>query len=227
MKSSNENVLVISAHPDDETLGCGGTLLNHKSKGDQVSWMIVTDPYEPIWSTDLINTQETEIKKVSEAYGFEDCIRLRFKSAMLDTIPQADLMQHIRDGISHMKVSTVYLVNGGDVHSDHEAVFAATMSVLKPFHMLDLGVKRILAYETLSSTEAAPANHARQFVPSVFSDITHSLEQKIDIFEIYRSEAQGELFPRNASALRALARLRGATIGVEYGEAFAIVRELI
>jgi LmbE family N-acetylglucosaminyl deacetylase len=113
------------------------------------------------------------------------------------------------------------------VHTDHQTIFTATMSVLKPCYMAGLGVRRVLCYETLSSTEAAPPQLTRAFVPGVFCDITPYLERKIEILGFYETEAQADPLPRGQSAIRALARYRGATIGVQYAEAFMLVRELM
>jgi LmbE family N-acetylglucosaminyl deacetylase len=157
----------------------------------------------------------------------EQLFKLSFPSVMLDTIPQSDLIHHIREAIQKVEPEVVYLVHQGDVHSDHQAVFKAVLSVLKPFYMVRLGVRRILCYESLSSTEAGPPQSDRAFVPSVFNDITNHIDRKIEIMQTYESESQKDPMPRGPSAIRALARFRGATIGVEYAEAFMLVREII
>ena len=219
-------VLVISAHPDDETLGCGGVLLKHKAAGDSLYWLVATQVHQPQWSSETIERKTAELAEVSQAYGMKQCFKLGLPAAQLDTLPMADLMQHLHEVITEVSPETVYLVNGGDVHTDHNAVFTAAMSVLKPFHMGSLGVRRVICYETLSSTEAAPYQTNNAFTPNIFSDITPYLERKIDILGMYLTEAQPDPMPRGPSAVRALARFRGATISVDYAEAFMLVREL-
>lgn len=220
-------VLVISAHPDDETLGCGGTLLKHSARGDALFWLIATQTDEPQWSAKMIERKAAEVEQVAEAYGMEQYFRLGFPTVRLDTVPQADLIGRIRDMISEVKPEIIYLVHDGDVHTDHHAVFTATMSVLKPFYMVRLGVRRVLCYEILSSTEAAPPQLDRAFMPNVFSDITPYIERKIEIMALYETQSQPDPLPRGPSAIRALARYRGATIGVEYAEAFTLIREFM
>ena len=100
------------------------------------------------------------------------------------------------------------------------------MSVLKPFYMKRRGVRRVLSYETLSSTDAAPAGAGRMFLPNVFSDISEHVDEKVAIMGMYETEIHAEPMPRSPSAIRALARFRGSTISTEYAEAFALVREL-
>lgn len=219
-------VLVISAHPDDETLGCGGTLLRHRAANDDLFWLLVTSTYKPRWSAEVIELKASEVERVAEAYGVEEHFKLGFPTVRLDTIPQADLIERIRDVISKIKPEVVYLVHGGDVHTDHHVVFTATMSVLKPFYMSKFNVHRVLCYEILSSTEAAPPQLYRTFMPNVFSDITPCIERKMEIMKLYKTEAQADPLPRGSSAICALARYRGATIGVEYAEAFMLIREL-
>ncbi len=220
-------VLAISAHPDDETLGCGGTLLKHKANGDEIYWMIATQSHEPQWSAECIERKAVEVDRVAEAYGIKQCFRLGLPTVRLDTIPQNDLIEHIREVISEAKPEVVYLVHCGDVHTDHQAVFTATMAVLKPFYMARFGVRRVLSYEVLSSTDAAPPHPNAAFTPNVFSDITPHIEGKLEIMAIFETEIQPDPMPRSLSGIRALARYRGATIGTEYAEAFMLVRETI
>jgi LmbE family N-acetylglucosaminyl deacetylase len=219
--------LTISVHPDDETLGCGGTLLVHRADGDELFWLIVTQSHEPQWSADVIERKAAEVQNVAAAYGMVRTITLGMPTVRLDTVPQAELMDAIRGAITEVRPEVVYLVHDGDVHTDHHVVFQATLGVLKAFYMRELGVRAILSYETLSSTEAAPPQSSRSFVPTVYRDVTSHLETKIEIMRLYLSEAQPDPLPRGPSAIRALARYRGATIGVEYAEAFMLIREIL
>ena len=106
-------------------------------------------------------------------------------------------------------------------------MFNATLAVLKPIYMEALGVRRVLSYETLSSTEEAPPGIGQAFVPNILSDITPHVDRKIEIMNLYETEIHPDPLPRGPSAIRGLARYRGATRGVEYAEAFMLVRELM
>ena len=220
-------VLAISAHPDDETLGCGGTLLKHRARGDSLYWLIATQAHEPKWSREVIECKAAEVERISKAYDVEECFKLGFPTVRVDTVPQSDLIERIREVISRVKPEIVYLIHPGDVHTDHFVIFTATMSVLKAFHMARFGVSRVLCFETLSSTEAGPSELNRTFMANVFSDITPFIERKIEMMGLYQSEAQADPLPRGPSAIRALARYRGATISVEYAEAFMLIREVM
>jgi len=216
---------VISPHPDDETLGCGGTLLKHKDSGDQLDWIIVTRAHSPQWEAALLDRKEREIAAVATAYGFDQVVRLGFPTMQLDTLPLGNLIGSIGEAVEKTKPDQLYLIHSGDIHSDHRLVFDATMSALKAFNR-KTSVTRLLSFETLSSTEAAPANPWRAFVPNVFSDVTAFIDRKLEIMSLYETELQPSPLPRSLESIRALARFRGATVGVEYAEAFMLIREL-
>jgi len=220
------NVLVISCHPDDETLGCGGTILRHVAAGDTVHWLIVTEAFEPQWPRVVIDEKAAEVEAVAAAYGMASVTKLGLPTISLEQLPLSTVIDGIRGAMEKARPEVVYLVHEGDVHSDHGVVFTATLVVCKAFYMRALGIRRILSYETLSSTEAAAPHHCRAFVPNVTIDTTPFLERKIEIMRLFASEIQEEPFPRSPSSIRALARYRGAAIGVEYAESFVLIREV-
>lgn len=219
--------LIFSTHPDDETLGCGGTILKHAEEGDNLYWLIVTVPHEPQWSAEIRERKAKEIELVSQAYGVKKTYKLGFPTAKLETVPQGELIDAIRGVIAEVKPEIVYMIHAGDVHTDHRVAFQAAMSVIKPFYMRRFGIRRVLSYETLSSTDAAPPQHSTAFVANSFVDITPYLERKIEIMSLYETETHPDPMPRGPSAIRALARFRGATMNLEYAEAFMLVRELL
>jgi LmbE family N-acetylglucosaminyl deacetylase len=220
------NVLVIAPHPDDETLGCGGTLLKHIAAGDSVSWVIITKAHEPRWPADVIERRERQIAQVSAAYNFAKRFRLTFPAGRLDTVPLEDLMDAINEIVVEVRPDWIYTVHAGDVHSDHRVVFDATMSAVKSFKSANKGVSRLLSYETISSTDATPAAPATVFLPNVYCDITPFLERKLEIMSLYEGEVHPYPLPRALESIRALARFRGATVAAEYAEAFVLLREL-
>jgi LmbE family N-acetylglucosaminyl deacetylase len=220
-------VMAISVHPDDETLGCGGTLLKHRAAGDEIHWLIASSRTHPRWPTPAVKLHQRQIQTVARAYDVMQVTQLGHPDAELDMVPMAVLIDGIAAVVSNVRPEVVYVVHGGDVHSDHVIVHAATMSAIKAFRMTSLGIRRVLAFETLSSTDAAAQEPRHAFLPTVYSDITGFLEQKCRVMQHYSSELQGTWLPRTTSALTALARLRGATVGVEHAEAFVLLRELV
>ena len=219
-------VLIIAPHPDDETIGCGGTLLKHTAAGDQIFWCIGTKGYEPRVSSEFLAKREVEIDQVAAAYGCERVFKLDHPTTRLDTVSQDQLIADFSEVVEAARPDCVYLNHSGDVHSDHRVIFEGVMSAIKPFSTSRHGVKKILSYEVPSSTDASLASFGRPFVPTVFTDIAAYIEQKLQIFSLYPAEIQPYPQPRSLDSLKANARVRGATIGVEYAEAFMLLREI-
>lgn len=216
-------ILVVSAHPDDETLGCGGTLLKHAANGDTLFWLIATCAYPPQWSEAVIQQKALEVEQVAAAYQMQKVFRLNLPTARLDTLPIVELVAKVREVIEATKPNRVYLMNRSDIHTDHQILFNAMMIALKPFKG---AVSTVLCYECLSSTDAAPVLPERVFLPTVFSDITRYLERKLEIMRLYQTEMQPYPLPRAVESIEALARLRGTMIGVVYAETFMLMREI-
>ena len=219
-------VLVISAHPDDETLGCGASLLKHNALGDDIHWLIVTSPHSPQWDDAIIKVKNNEVESVAIAYNVASLTRLNFPAALLETIPLSNIIEGIKECINRIKPDQIYTVHGGDVHTDHQIVYKSTMSVLKPSYMQDFNVTKILAFETLSSTEANAPHVDANFIPNIFNDVTNFIEEKLEIMALYKSELSKWPKPRSIEAVRALSQYRGITIGVPHAEAFMLCREI-
>ena len=218
-------ILVIAVHPDDESLGCGGTLLKHKAGGDLVYWLIVTSMKEECgFEKGAVEARRKEIEKVSSMYGFDGVYDLDFPTMQLDAIPFSNLIGSISDVFGKVEPNIVYLSFKGDVHTDHQAAFRAAYSCTKSFRYPS--IKKIVMMETLSETEFTPSTKEDSFIPNMFVDITDFIERKIEIMNIYKNEIGTHPFPRSERNIRALATFRGATAGCEYAEGFMILKEI-
>ncbi len=217
-------VLVCSAHPDDETLGCGGAILLHAQAGDEVVWLIATESWSPRWDPDMIARKEAEIAAVADYYGFAEVVRLGLPASRLDELSFGEVLDPVGRAIAEAAPDEIYTVHGGDVHGDHQVLAEAVWRSLKPFRS-GHGVRRVLSYETLSSTDQAAAS-ARSFRPTMFRDITSVIDGKIEAMALYASEHLPVPAGRNAESIRALARVRGAAAGVPYAEAFMLLRQV-
>lgn len=221
-----KKVIVIAPHPDDETLGCGGTLLRHRHEGDAIHWVIATAMHEEYGAPPgRIESRQHEIAAVSKAYGFDSIHCLDFPTTRLDTIPASTLITALKAVFELVGPEVVYAPYPGDVHSDHRVVFDAVASCSKWFRQST--VRRILAYETLSETEFGIRPDTAGFRPNVFINISEHLEQKLAILDLYAGETGSFPFPRSVEAVRALAGLRGATAGYEAAEAFMLLKECL
>ena len=221
-EDAKETVLVVSAHPDDEAFGCGGTLLRHVKAGHPVHWVVVTRPWLPKWDDAYLERAARQVAAAAAAYGVAGWRRLDFPAAALDTVPLAEVVDAISEVVREVQPTVVYTVGPYDVNSDHDVVYRAVMIALKPLYAPS--VRRVLTFETPSSTDWAFAQPGRTFLPQVYVDISDTLEEKIRICSLYETETQPFPHPRSAEAVRALAMCRGAAAGFDYAEAFQVQR---
>jgi LmbE family N-acetylglucosaminyl deacetylase len=219
-------VLAVAAHPDDETLGCGGMLLRQNAAGDELHWLIATEITAALGGAPAgIAAREQEIAAVAKHFGFAASHRLGFPAARIDTVPRADLVGALAQVIGTVKPDTIYLPFRGDVHSDHAVLADACVACTKSFRQP--WVRRVRAYETLSETELQISPGAPAFVPNFFADITPYIDGKVAAMRLYKSEVGAFPFPRSEQAIRALAQLRGSTAGCAAAEAFMTLREIV
>jgi N-acetylglucosamine malate deacetylase 1 len=217
-------VAIIAPHPDDETLGCGGTILKHIENGDQVFWIIVTSGKDNIIFKNVdLERYQNNIDSVAETYKFTEVVRLELPVVRLDTIPEYSIYESISGALRSIKPNIVYMPNLNDVHSDHQIIARIMISCTKNFRFPY--IERIYMYETISETDyAAPLqNHA--FVPNYFVDITDYFERKVNIMQLYTTEIMPEPSPRSVHAITGLAAFRGGRISALYAEAFVLLFE--
>jgi LmbE family N-acetylglucosaminyl deacetylase len=218
-----KNVIVISAHPDDETLGVGGTLLKHKANKDKLYWIIITSISENYgFSKGRVNSRNKEIDEVRKRFGFENVFFLNYPTTSLTSSSVPNLVPEISKIFQEVKPEVLYTLNRSDAHSDHRYISDAVMACTKSFRYPFL--KKILMYECISETEFAPSFPEKVFIPNYFIDISPFIEEKIEIMQIYSSELGIPPFPRSIRNIKALGTFRGAVAGSEYAEAFQVVR---
>ncbi|WP_114418139.1 PIG-L deacetylase family protein [Marinospirillum perlucidum] len=224
MQNTNR-CLVIAPHPDDETLGCGGTILKLKAQGTVVHWLIVTtiDGVSG-FPQERVHARAREIDAVKEAYGFNDVHHCSLPSAALDTLGKGELIGAVGNIIKNIKPERVYIPYRNDAHSDHAAVFDAAVAATKTFR--SPFVKAIYAYETLSETDFGLRPDDLGFRPNLYEDISGYLDKKIEIMSLFDGEMGKFPFPRSEECLRALATLRGAQANCQAAEAFMILKEI-
>ena len=219
-----QSILVIAVHPDDETLGCGGTLLKHASNSDMIHWLIITNITEVKgYPLEKVKTRAKEITDVAAAYGFYTVSSLDYEPRKLGSIPFEKLVKNISDKIDSIKPEIIYINYYRDVHSDHQIVFNAIISASKNFrHPF---IKKIAMYETLSETEFAPPHTGSSFQPNYFVNIDDYIDKKCEIMKIYKTELMDNPFPRSLRTIKSLAKLRGSRAGFNYAEAFSVLYE--
>ncbi len=220
---ANGKVLVVAPHPDDETLGCGGTLLRMREEGAQLAWLIVTGVSEHGgWTEERVRTRDGEIDRVTQMLGFSQVFNLRLPTGKLDQIPMWDLINQFASVFKSFEPEQVLFPSAADAHTDHRVVSDAVVACTKWFRYPS--VRRVLAYETISETGYG-LGEEMTFSPNYFVDISPFLERKLKVMATYESEMGTFPFPRSSEAIRALATVRGAAAGFLAAEAFQLLRE--
>ena len=220
-----KKVLVFAIHPDDETLGCGGTLLKHKESGDEIHWLLATESTtESGFEEAFISKREKEIEQVYNLYGFSSLIRLGFPTMKVDKYDTSIIVNKISEAFFKIKPDIIYLPFKSDVHSDHRIFFNASFSCTKSFRYPF--IKKVYMMETLSETEFAPSTKEDSFIPNVFIEISPFIDKKIEIMKVFESEIKDHPFPRSEKNIRALATYRGATSNCNYAESFMLLKEI-
>ena len=223
-------ILIIAAHPDDEILGCGGTMARLVKEGHEIFIAIlgegVTSRHD---SRDVASHSETETlhdncRKVADLINVKDLFMYDLPDNRFDTVPLLDIIKVVENLIGQIKPSCIYTHNGGDLNIDHELTHRAVITAARP--MSDCPVKDIYAFEVPSSTDWAFQQFEPRFRPTVFTDISETIEIKIKAMKFYESEIRSFPHPRSPEALRINAQRWGSVVGCECAEAFELIRSI-
>jgi LmbE family N-acetylglucosaminyl deacetylase len=224
------NILVIAAHPDDEVLGCGGTIARRSAAGDLIDILIcgegITSRYGDPSEADPeeIEQLHEQARSVGRFLGAREVILTAMPDNRFDTIPLLDLVKIIETYVNKLKPEIIYTQHGGDLNIDHQCLFKAVLTATRP--MQHCPVKKIYSYEVGSSSEWAFQQFTPIFHPNTFVDISETLEHKIQAMEMYDSEARAFPHPRSPDALRVQARRNGVIAGMAAAEAFMLIRDV-
>lgn len=217
-------VLVIAPHPDDEVLGCGGTMARMADEGMDVQVAVVTSGRPPQFSEESVLQVQAEMRRAHAHLGVSQVHMLGLPAAALDTMAAADLNAAIGQVVREVRPDTLFLPFLGDIHADHQLAFLAAMVAARP---RDRRVpSRILCYETLSETNWYAAPMTPAFVPNVHIDIAGTLARKLEAFGMFESQVKAFPDERSLMTIEALARLRGSCVFAEAAEAFMLVRAI-
>lgn len=227
MIEATKTLLVIAAHPDDETLGCGGTIARLGELGVEIHVMFLADGVGSRSS----KTGDDEIKGREDAAG-EACGLLgakpplfgRFPDNEMDTVSLLSITKSIETVIAELRPDTILTHHAGDVNVDHRRIHDAVITACRP--QPGHPVKSLMYFEVASSTEWQTPHSAPTFIPDTFVDITAHLSQKQAALEAYRNEVRAWPHSRSIQAITHLAHWRGATVGLEAAEAFMSGRHI-
>jgi len=216
----SRRILVIAAHPDDELLGCGGTVALHAQAGDRVTSVVVCEGESLRYGPNGVG-QSAHMQLAARTLGVDDLRPLGFADQRLDTIPLTDIIAPLEAIVRDVRPSTVYCQYGGDINRDHELVFKAALVATRP---TETCIEGVYAFDTASSTEWA---YPRSFVPDTWVDISATLDTKLAAMSCYESELRAYPHPRSLRALRDRALAWGHQHCLEAAEVFMTVRRTL
>lgn len=219
-----QRILVVAAHPDDEVLGCGGTITRLTKEGCEVYTLILG---EGITARDIKKSgTEKEIfrlkfqaRKANKLMGVKEVFFSNLADNRFDTIPLLDIIKIIEEIKYKLKPDIIFTSYCGDLNIDHRLTCRAVITATRPIP--GETVKEVYCFEVLSSTEWS---YHTAFSPDVFFDVSSTLENKLKAMRIYASEIRSFPHPRSVEGIRTNAKFWGMKVGVRYAEAFKGVR---
>lgn len=216
--------LVIAPHPDDEVLGCGGTMARLVRAGADVHVAIMTRAGAEQFGAQAAETGRREALKAHDLLGVKATHFFDLPAAGLDTVPHADINAALGALIAELAPDTLFIPFLGDVHLDHQLIFLSSMVAARPRG--GHGPARVYCYETLSETNWYAPGLTPTFAPNVYVDIGETLENKLAAFACYTSQMKVAPDERSPEVIRALAVVRGATVHRSAAEAFILLRQI-
>ncbi len=218
-------MLVVAAHPDDETLGCGGTIARHVAEGDTVDAVFMADGVSsrPGADPDEAASRLLCSEQALSILGIKRSFHLGMPDNMLDSIPLLELVQRLEKIVAETAPDLIYTHHCADLNIDHRITFQAVLTVARP--QPRCSIREVLTFEVMSSTEWA-SESGTPFAPDVFTDITAYWEQKKKALAAYAVEMREAPHSRSVAHMDALSLHRGMSVGLARAEAFKLIRRI-
>lgn len=221
MPSDHKTVLVVAAHPDDEALGCGGTLAKWVSQGTDIHLLFFTNGVGARGSDKGSQQRNASLHNFAQEIGIKSYECLDFPDNQMDSVPLLDCVKPIERKIAEIKPDTILTHHAGDLNIDHRICHQAVLTACRP--LPNFCVKTIMAFEVLSSTEWGTV----PFVPNVFVDISDFMDKKLQSLRHYNQEMRPAPHARSYENIKSLATFRGHSVGVNYAEGFMIIKKAL
>jgi len=225
-KNNKKSVLCVVAHPDDEALGLGGTLIKHIEQGDNVNVVIFS-----VGETSKLDKDINSKRRLKSAKDWSDEVGsniysiLYYPDQKLDTIPKLEIIQSLEKILKNLRPDIIYTHHDGDINHDHQIVSHAILTALRPMSTLNLK-SEIRTFETISSTEQSPYLDRYLFKPNFYVDVEDVWSKKIKALKKYNNELGKYPHPRSIKSIESLAIKRGSESGLKKAEAFCIIRKI-
>jgi LmbE family N-acetylglucosaminyl deacetylase len=217
--------LVIAPHPDDEVLGCGGTIARVADAGGEAHVAVVTRGQPPAFDDEMIARVRAEANAAHRHLAVRQTYWLDLPAAQLFETPHSKLNDALTRLVHDLRPDTLLIPFVGDVHMDHQLIFTSALVAARP-HQATYP-RKILAYETVSETNWNAPHVTASFVPNVYVDIEQTLERKLKAAAMFESQMRAFPHERSVETLRALATVRGTAVHRAAAEAFVLVRDVM
>lgn len=227
----NKKILVVAAHPDDELLGCGGTIMFFKEKGYKIKNIFMSDGESSRNINKkriklLIEKRQSQAKLVSKKMKIQNPIFFNYPDNQMDTVPFLEIVKKIENEIKKYQPHIIFTHFENDLNIDHRITFNAVLTATRP--KSSTFVKKIYCFEVLSSTNFSFFNDkSKKFNPNIYVNIKKFINKKLNLLKTYKSELKSWPHPRSMQGIKNLAKLRGSEMGTNYAEAFINIREMI
>jgi N-acetylglucosamine malate deacetylase 1 len=224
-----KSVLILAAHPDDEVLGCGGTIAKLAGHGAAIHVAFLADGVFSRQGDDKSRHSELRARRISaekacKILGVKGVHFGEFPDNRMDSVALLDIVRVIESLIAEYRPDTVFTHHAGDVNVDHRRAHEAVVTACRP--QSGHPVKTLMCFEVPSSTEWQLPGSAPVFTPNWFVDVSATLERKLAALDAYAAELRAWPHPRSRQGVEHLARWRGATVGVSAAEAFLLGRQV-
>ena len=228
------NILVISAHPDDEILGCSGFICKQKSDGNRVFVLYLSEGVTSRYDNHTIDKkikQEIENRKkmaiqASKILQFKIVEFLDLPNLRMENLHVLDLVKKITKTIKKIRPSIILTHHPGDLNRDHKVAFESTFAALRPF-TFDFKINKFLTYEIPSSTNWSNQSIGPKFEPNFYLNVKKYIDKKKLAFDCYKFEMRKFPHPRSWKLILANHMLRGSEVGLEYAEAYMLIKEIV
>lgn len=225
---NNKKILVVAAHPDDEVLGCGGTIAKEVSLGNEVSVLILgdgeTSRNQEGNVEEKLEQKENSAQKACDILGVKDLFLEKLPDNKFDFIPLLDIVKIVEKYVEIVKPDIIFTHHDGDLNVDHQLTFKAVLTASRP--QPNCQVKNIFSFEVLSSTEWQAKESHLMFCPNYYNNVTDFFNKKLEALAAYEQELREYPHPRSKEGVEILAKYRGIETGFNFAEAFKIIRKL-
>jgi N-acetylglucosamine malate deacetylase 1 len=225
----NNSILVIAAHPDDEVLGCGGTIAKYTKDKIEVNILFISDgessrKLSKKKKSFKINKRKKNAIAAAKILGANKPFFLDLPDNELDGYPILKIIKKIERHIFLLNPSIIFTHFQNDLNIDHQIVSNAVVTACRP--QGKNSVKSIFFFEVPSSTEWKIGLKSKLFNPNWFENISATKNKKFRALEVYKKELRKWPHPRSVKGVKSLVSWRGATAGVDAAEAFMLGRKI-